>query len=196
MDVTPAIVRDALSRHSKKALADPSLTPAGVLLVLYLRDGKLHLLLNKRSQEVEDHKGEIAFPGGRRDAGDATILSTALREAQEEMGIAPQDVDVLGELDDVPTISSYLITPFVGAISGPYEFKPNRQEVAEVLEAPLSAFMDEKNIRDEMRLLDGKPVNRRAYAYDGHLVYGATAIVLSTFLDLLNGSSSGADLQR
>ena len=196
MGVTTAVVRDVLSRHLKKALADPSLTPAGVLLVLYPRGGELHMLLNKRSQLVEDHKGEIAFPGGRRDDGDPTMLSTALREAEEEMGIAPDDVEVLGELDDVPTISSYLISPFVGAIPESYEFKPNRQEVAEVLEVPLSAFMDDMNVRDEARLIDGEVVSRRSYAYDGHLVYGATAIVLSSFLELLDDASSGADSQE
>ena len=192
MDVTIPLVRTVLSGHSKKSLTCPSLKPAGVLVVIYPKDGELHVLLNIRSQEVEDHKGEISFPGGRKDDSDSTMLSTALREAEEEIGIVPEDVDVFGELDDVPTVSGYLISPFVGIIPEAYEFKPNRQEVSQLLEVPMSALIDEKNLRDEMRLVEGKLVNRISYAYDGYLIYGATAIVLSGFLRLLNYELSGS----
>ena len=186
MDVTIPLVRSALSGHTKKAVTYPSLKPAGVLVVLYPKDGELHVLLNIRSQDVEDHKGEISFPGGRKDDSDSTMLSTALREAEEEIGIVPEDVDVLGELDDVPTVSGYLMSPFVGIIPEAYEFKPNRQEVSQLFEVPMSALIDEKNLRDEMRLVEGKVANTISYAHDGHLIYGATAIVLSGFLRLLN----------
>lgn len=193
MDVTIPLVRTVLSGHSKKSVTYPSLKPAGVLVVIYPKDGELHVLLNIRSQEVEDHKGEISFPGGRKDDSDSTMLSTALREAEEEIGILPDDVDVVGELDDVPTISSYLISPFVGIIPEAYEFKPNRQEVSQLLEVPMSALIDEKNLRDEMRLVEGKIVNRISYAYDGHLIYGATAMVLSGFLRMLKCELSGSE---
>lgn len=182
-------IQRALSQTPKKSLDDPSLAPAGVLLLVYPKNGEYCVLLNKRSDAVEDHKGEIAFPGGRMDEADGTVLETALREAHEEMGIAPQDVGVLGELDDVPTISNYLISPFVGTIPQSYDFKPDSDEVAEVLEAPISALRDERNHRDVVRLVDGRPINTPAYAYEGHLVFGATASVLTRFLDLTNGAS-------
>jgi 8-oxo-dGTP pyrophosphatase MutT (NUDIX family) len=187
----PAItaVRRILSQNPKKALVDPSLTPAGVMLLMYPEGGELRILLNKRSESVEDHKGEIAFPGGRKDEADRTLLDTALRETYEEMGVRPQDVDVLGELDDVPTNSNYLINAYVGTIPPSYPFQPNEREVAEVLEIPVAELRDSGNLRDEVRIVDGGLVSRPSYAYRGHLIYGATARVLAQFLGLLDGVS-------
>ena len=91
------LIRRILSENPKKAVFDSSLTPAGVTLLLYPKDGEYCILLNKRSDTVDDHKGEISFPGGRKDPEDKTLLDTALRETHEEMGISPNDIDVLGE---------------------------------------------------------------------------------------------------
>ena len=186
---TIAAVRRILSQSPKKTLHDASLIPAGVMVLLYPDDGEYRVLLNVRSADVEDHKGEISFPGGRMDEGDGTLLDTALRETHEEMGIQPQDVEVLGELDDVATRSSYVISPYVGTIPIPYHFKPNDREVAEVLEVPVSMLVDPGSLRDEMRLVDGEPVNSPSYAYRGHLIFGATAKVLRRFLEHLEGAS-------
>lgn len=142
-------------------------------------------MLNKRSQQVEHHKGEISFPGGMKDPGDATLLDTALREAFEEMGILPSDVEILGEVDDVPTNSRFLIRPFIGTIPYPYDFKPSSAEVAAVLEVPLFALMNRANRRDEIRIKNGKLVNAPTFAYEGNLIYGATARVLDNFLSLI-----------
>ena len=158
------------------------------MLLLYPKDGEYCILLNKRSNSVEEHKGEISFPGGQREEGDRTILDTALRETHEEMGIRPQDVEVLGELDDVATNSNFLMSTFVGAIPCPYPFKPNEREVAEVLEVPVAALTDGRSLRDEVRLVDGAPLFRRSYGYEGHLIFGATAQVLTQFLELLNSA--------
>ena len=184
-DATVAAVRSVLAQHPKKAVDDPSLAPAGVMLLLYPRDGEYVILLNKRSDLVEDHKGEVSFPGGRKDEGDRTLLDTALREASEEMGINPQDVVVLGELDDVATRTSYVVSTFVGTIPPSYCFSPNEREVAEVIEVPLRALKDESSHRGEARILDGQPVSNPAYAYGGHVIFGATARILSGFLKLM-----------
>ncbi len=181
-------VRRLLSRHPKKTLDDTSLAPAGVLLLLYLKDGEYCVLLNKRSNSVEDHKGEISFPGGRRDDGDRAILDTALRETHEEMGIRPQDVEVLGELDDVATISNFLVSTFVGTIPTAYQFKPSDEEVAEVIELPLSVLTDDGSSRDETRIVEGALVSRRSYAYGGHLIFGATAEILTRFIEILDSA--------
>lgn len=183
-----AAVRRVLSQNPKKSLVEPSLTPAGVLVLLYPKDGDYCILLNKRSASVENHKGEIAFPGGRKDGGDRTMLETALRETHEEMGVLPQDVDVLGELDDVPTRSAYLISPHVGTLPASYRFKPNDREVAEVLEVPVAELKKSANLRNDARIVDGKVVNRPSYAYQGHVIFGATAQVLTQFLELLDGA--------
>ena len=169
-------------------MVDPSLTPAGVLLLLYRKEDEYCILLNKRTEWVEDHKGEIAFPGGRKDESDRTVRETALRETYEEMGISPEDVQVLGELDNVPTASDYLISTLVGTIPYPYRFKPSAREVAEVLEVPISLLRDRSSHREEARLVDGRLVRATAYSYRGHLIFGATAQVLGQFLTVIDGA--------
>ena len=180
------LIRRILTDYPKKTVVDSSLTPAAVTLLLYPKDGEYCILLNKRTDTVDDHKGEISFPGGRKDPEDKTLLDTALRETHEEMGISPGDVDILGEIDDVPTNTSYLISTFVGTIPYPYKFAPSEAEVAEVLEVPISTLMDHDSARDEVRVRDGELVNSVSYSYDGHLIFGATARILSRFLELLD----------
>ena len=180
------LIRRILTDNPKKTVVDSSLTPAAVTLLLYPKHGEYCILLNKRTDTVDDHKGEISFPGGRKDPEDKTLLDTALRETHEEMGISPGDVDILGEIDDVPTNTSYLISTFVGTIPYPYKFAPSEAEVAEVLEVPISTLMDHDSARDEVRVRDGELVNSVSYSYDGHLIFGATARILSRFLELLD----------
>ena len=182
------VIRRVLSENPKKTIDDPSLTPAGVMLILYPSNGDHRVLLNKRTDKVEHHKGEISFPGGSTDPEDDTILATALRETHEEMGIRPEDIELLGAVDDVPTSTRFLISTHVGTISYPYSFRPSEAEVADVLEVPISTLMDEDSVRDELRIVDGQLVPSPTYAYDGHLIYGATARVLHRFLELLNAA--------
>ena len=179
------VIRRILAENPKKTISDSSLSPAGVLLLLYPKDGEYCVLLNKRTDQVEHHKGEISFPGGSKDAKDATLLDTALRETHEEMGIRPEDVEVLGQVDDTPTSTNFLITTTVGTIPYPYDFNPSELEVAQVLEVPLSALMDDETRRDEVRIVDDDLDHTPSYAYQGHLIFGATARVLSRFLKLL-----------
>ena len=180
------VLRSVLSDSPKKTIADPSLIPAGVMLLLYPKDGVDCVLLNRRTNQVEHHKGEISFPGGRRDDGDASLLDTALRETLEEMGVQPRHVEVIGELDDVRTTSNFLVNTHVAAIPYPYEFTVNESEVAEVLEVPVRALMDESNTREEVRIVGNDLVNSVAFAYDDNLIYGATARILGGFLELLD----------
>ena len=179
------VIRRILSENPKVTISDPALIPAGVLLLLYPKNGEYCVLLNRRTDTVEHHKGEISFPGGSKDPGDSTLLDTALRETHEEMGISPEDVEVLGELDDTPTNTSFLIATTVGTIPYPYEFAPSASEVAEVLEAPISILMNKESHRDEVRIVGGELVTHTSYVYQGHIIFGATARVLSRFLELL-----------
>ena len=181
----PEVIRKALSRRAKLSVDDPSLTPAAVLLVLFAKDGEYCVLLNKRSEEVEYHKGEISFPGGARDPEDKDFLDTALRETEEEMGIDRQDVTILGELDEVVTNSRFHVKVFVGTIVYPYKFKPSAVEIAEVLEVPIPSLNDPSNLRIETRWVDGVSVSTRSYAYKEHLIYGVTARILQQFLEVL-----------
>ena len=161
-----------------------SLVPAAVLLALYEFDGDLRVVLQKRSQQVEHHKGEISFPGGMVDPGDKTYLDAALREAHEEMGIRPEDVQVLGRLDDMATNSHFMISTYVGAIPSPYEFTPSDIEVAEVLMPSVAHLRDAGTVREEARLDGDDLTTMPCYAFDGHVIFGATARILGQFIDL------------
>ncbi len=163
---------------------DHRMSPAAVLLALYEVEGDLRIILQKRSQLVEHHKGEISFPGGMVDSDDESRLHTALREADEEMGISPDDVSVLGRLDDTPTISDFMISTFVGTIPSPYTFTPSQAEVDEVILAPISHLRKATSFRDDVRLEDGKLHRMPIYVYDGHVIFGATARILEQFLSL------------
>ena len=181
----PEIVKEALAQRVAQTLADPSLTPAAVLLTLYSKDGEYCILLHKRSEQVEYHKGEISFPGGTQDKEDRYPLDTALRETEEEMGILREDVTILGELDEVATNSGFLIRVYVGTIDYPYPFKPSNLEIAEVLEVPIAVLQDPANRRAESRWDHGQLTTSYAYAYKDHLIFGATARILQQFLELL-----------
>ena len=189
-----AVSKDLLRRilpanHSQGAL-DTDLTPAAVMVLMYPKDGEYCILLNKRSNQVEHHKGEISFPGGRWDDEDGTLLDTALRETHEEMGVLPRDVDVLGWLEDMDTAASgFRISPFIGTIPYPYDFSPSAEEVAQVLEVPVRTLMDRGSARDEVRIVAGRPVSSPCYSYRGHVIHGATARVLGRLIGLLNAAS-------
>ncbi len=155
------------------------------MVLLYPKDGDFCVLLNKRSQKVEHHKGEISFPGGATDPEDRGPLDTALRETEEEMGIRRQDVTVLGEMDEVATRSRFRIRVFAGAISRPCDFRPSADEIAEIVELPVSALRDPASLRVETHWRVEGPTSFYSYAYGKHLVFGATARILQQFLQLL-----------
>ena len=183
-------VRSVLSTRSKKSVDDPSLTPASVLVLVYAKDGAYCMLLTKRTEEVQHHKGEVSFPGGVRDPEDKNPQDTALREVYEEMGIKPEDVMILGELDDVITRTHFGVHVYVGTIPYPYPFHPNPVEIADVLEIPLSEFLHPRSLREEARWVDGTVAKAYAYAYGEHLVYGATAQIVSQFLEIFPSTST------
>jgi 8-oxo-dGTP pyrophosphatase MutT (NUDIX family) len=190
----PDIVKEVLARRVAQTLADPSLTPAAVLLVIYPKDGEYCVLLHKRSEQVEYHKGEISFPGGTQDQKDRDSLDTALRETEEEMGIRREDVTILGQLDEVTTRTGFLVRVYVGTIDYPYPFKPSNLEIAEVLEVPIPVLQDPANVRVESRWDQGQLTTTYAYAYGQHLIFGATARILQQFLELLSiGIAKEAD---
>jgi len=153
-----------------------------VLIPLFYDHGQYHVLLTERSEEVNFHKGQVCFPGGTREPSDSSLLQTALREAEEEIGLRAEDVEILGELDDSVTLTSnYVISPFVAFIPHPYPFKADGREIREIFPVPLSFFMVEANFRQDSY----------EYEYDGHIIWGATARILKQFIDLLK-SESGA----
>ena len=188
-DRTAASLREQL--RAALAAYEPGRTdrrdakPAAALLLLYERDDGVHLLFQERSHLVEHHKGEISFPGGARDEGDTGAAFTALRETHEEVGVAPGDVDLLGEIDEIWTRSDFRLRPFVGWLrEWPYTFEFAPEEVASLLEVPLDHLTDSANLVDDVREIDGRRVVLPSYRWGEHLIWGATARVLTNFLDL------------
>ncbi len=177
-------LRAALAVRSERAAPSGSFVPSAVLVLVYPSGDDHSVLLHKRSQRVVHHKGDIAFPGGVQEEGES-LLDTALRETHEEIGVDPADVEVLGRLDDTPTTANYLISPYVGTIPSPYEFRPNGDEVEALLEAPVSGLLNPEDRRDDVRLVDGELKRIPCFAHDGHLIVGATAMILGALVELI-----------
>jgi 8-oxo-dGTP pyrophosphatase MutT (NUDIX family) len=160
---------------------------AGVLVPLYARAGRPHLLFTRRSPALSHHSGQISFPGGSWDPGDDSLAATALRETYEELGIVPEQVQVVGALTTVFTVvSNFLITPIVGWLGeGPVTLAPNPTEVAEVIEAPLAALADPAIFHAEEWVRDGRPHPVYFYDFGPYRIWGATARILHELLGLL-----------
>lgn len=154
---------------------------AGVLVPLSCRaeSDEWFVLFTMRSHTVRTHKGEISFPGGSHDPGDSSLLVTALREAEEEIGLRPEDVEILGALDDVISYGSeYVVTPWVGVIPRPYEFRLSHEEIAELVEVPLSVFRGPGAYRVEHWEVRGRTAEVHFYEWNGYTIWGLTARIL------------------
>ncbi|WP_312908845.1 NUDIX hydrolase [Natronosalvus caseinilyticus] len=157
---------------------------AAVLTPVIDRDGEDHLLFTRRADHLGEHPGQMSFPGGGREPQDDSILETALREADEEIGLEPSAVDVVGQLDDIRTVTEYAVTPFVGRIPDRL-YDPDEREVAEIVVLPLSAFLDPDNYEYDRR--DHPYYGDIVIHYfhvDGYTVWGATGRILVQLLEL------------
>lgn len=170
---------------SSSAPVRDHLRPAAVLLPILVEPGSYRLLLTRRSARLRRQPGDISFPGGAVDRGDGTPLAAALRESEEEIGLAPADVTVLGQMDERGTITGFRITPFVGAVPGPYGFRANH-EVAELLAVPIDTLIDPSALRVEKRKLnDGTVRDVYHYRYGEHDIWGITGQLVRDFLELI-----------
>jgi 8-oxo-dGTP pyrophosphatase MutT (NUDIX family) len=156
---------------------------AGVLVPLFVREGRLWVLLTRRTESVEHHRGQISFPGGSEEETDESLYATALRETEEELAIAPADVIPLGSLSPIVTITDFYVEPYVAAVPQPYVWKPAEAEIAEVIEAPLAALMDPAIL--EIKSIPGREGTILFYHFGKHVIWGATARILSELLDAL-----------
>lgn len=186
---TEQLLREHLSRvllspRDAMALEVRGTTDAAVLVPLYLDVGDVHAVFTKRRDDLRRHPGEISFPGGRYDEGETDLLATALREADEEIGLAPDAVDVVGALQPTPTIATgYAVYPFVGLIESGRQWTLSAREVAEVIELPLSALQEGYGRRRLLRR--GLPIRTDTYLVGDHLIWGATARILSDLFERL-----------
>lgn len=166
-------------------LPDVALREAAVLVPMFVRGGVPHLLFTRRPLTLRNHAGQISFPGGARDPSDPTPLHTALRETWEELGIPAQAIQVLGVLDEIPTITRFRVVPFVGAIPGDFAYVPSPSEIEEVIEVPLHALMDPAIHRVETRRVEEQEREVYFYDYGRHVIWGATARILKDLLGRL-----------
>jgi 8-oxo-dGTP pyrophosphatase MutT (NUDIX family) len=161
-------------------------TQASVLLPLFSRDGQYWLLFTKRTSAVEYHKGEISFPGGVVDEGDDSLEGTAKRETFEEIGIREEDIEILGQLDDIPTMTSrFIIHPFVGVVPFPYAFTVNKREVEHLIEVPLRFFLDPSQPQPFSIDHEGDIFETPAFIYKDAVIWGATERILENFINLI-----------
>ena len=185
----PWIIRDLLNRRSPKPIEEQgsSLRRSAVLIPLFNVASEYRVLFTKRTDSVEAHKGQISFPGGRIEEEDGSPLETALREADEEIGLSRKDVTVLGQMDDARTVSSnYIVHPFVGLIPYPYEFKTSVQEVKELIEVPFQVFLSGDSAGESTPVVyEGAIYQTLAYHYRGEVIWGATARIMQNLVDLV-----------
>jgi 8-oxo-dGTP pyrophosphatase MutT (NUDIX family) len=179
-------IRNILNTRNRIFIDHPFFARAAVLVPLFNKGEGCHIIFTKRTQTVRYHKGEISFPGGVFDERDLELEKTALREAFEEIGLEESDVQVIGVLDDIVTITQFIVTPFVGLFPYPYPFKLSPIEIDELIEVPISALLDEDCFSQrEIIRGTGKEVIY-AYQYENHIIWGATARILKQFLDLIS----------
>jgi len=181
-------IKTVLAGHSKVALPLNGLVPAAVTVPLFLKEGQWSVLLTKRTRKVRHHKGEISFPGGTRDDGDASLLETALRETEEEVGIKREDVTVLGELDDIRTLSHFRVSPYVITFPYPYSYVVCDAEIEELLEIPLVGLQKEARLEERPEFYEGTSATVYFYYYGSVVVWGATAKILKQLLDWIDFS--------
>lgn len=185
-------IRRIITNRQRQSLPPEEKRRAAVLVPLYQEGGGFQILLIKRTEHLKVHQGQIAFPGGTWHAGDANSIATALREAHEEMGIRPEDVEVLGELDDTSTATSnFLITPVVGVIPSSYPFQIDTGEIAGFLSLPLESLRDPQAFTEEIWDRDGRSVRVFVRREGPHIIWGATARILLHFGEILFPATAG-----
>jgi 8-oxo-dGTP pyrophosphatase MutT (NUDIX family) len=182
MLISPDHIRQFLESFQRQECNSRDLFPAGVLIPFFERNGELHVVFTRRTDEVEHHKGQISFPGGVKNEQDTTIIETALRETEEEIGLPRNAVNVLGMLNDFQTPSGFRITPVVAFLFSVPSFSINTAEVSQIFDVPLSFFLDVRNERVERHERSGKMINVYFYRYGQYEIWGETAAMLRSFL--------------
>jgi 8-oxo-dGTP pyrophosphatase MutT (NUDIX family) len=179
-----------LSSRTPRKLDQPHEGRAAVLMPIFHREDDYFFLLTQRTHTVETHKGQISFPGGVAETQDEVLSETALRETWEEVGLASDKIEVLGEFDEYLSVTGLIVTAFVARIDHPFVLNPNPDEVEETLQIPLSLFRDESRLRVEFRRRFDRDLPVYYYNFQGREVWGLTAQMIRDFILLLDGHTS------
>ncbi len=182
----PNLLKQRLAQRQREIDDDQSARRAAVLVPLFFQDSEYHVLYTLRPTSIGTHSGEVAFPGGRYQQDDDSLLQTALREAHEEVGLKSEDVQVLGPLDDLRTRSTnYLVTPYVGIIPQAYPYRPDPREVAEIFSVPLAFLQNPDNQNNKIWRHEEEDIPIVTYYYQGYTIWGMTQRVTRDLLDVL-----------
>ena len=182
---TSSVVQ-AIRSYCPRSVIATGFKPAAVLVPIHERAGEHYLTLIERAATLRSHGGEISFPGGNVTAEDKDTLAAALRECEEEIGIDPAKVQIIGQLDEVTVASGYLVTPFVGIVMSPFQMSPNKEEVSSVISVPVSALLHPNCFTTELRG-DIRPHIIYHFRYEGLDIWGATARILKQLLEVAYG---------
>ncbi|MGB7972320.1 MAG: CoA pyrophosphatase [Candidatus Deferrimicrobiaceae bacterium] len=178
-------LKGVLAQNGAPGASPDGLRPAGVLVPLCERGAEVTVVLARRSERVPHHKGQICFPGGSRDPGDADLFATALREAGEELGIRRENVELIGAMEPVPTVTGFFIQPYVVQILGETRFSLDDFEMEEVFEVPLSVFAEYDRYRYAETTFLGEEYRVYFFDYGPHTIWGATARILHRLAELV-----------
>ncbi|WP_246167875.1 CoA pyrophosphatase [Propionivibrio limicola] len=174
----PSPVRHAFVQED--GVGDGELISASVLFPIVLREEQPSVLFTQRTPHLKHHPGQISFPGGRVEPEDTSPAHTALREANEEIGLAPQHVEVVGYLPEYRTGTGYRVTPVVALVTPPFELRRDPHEVAEIFEVPLAFLLDPANIERHSSVLGGRLRNYFAMRFGDYFIWGVTAGIIVT----------------
>ena len=181
------IDRHRLARHledfPRHTIPVGTLRPAAVLVPLFERQGQDYLLFTERTAHLAHHAGEISFPGGGQDPGDADLTATALRETEEELGIPCHAVTLLGRLDDFYSVHGYHVSPYIGTIPAPGKLRHDPFEIARVFAAPIDHFRNPETHRVEEWQHRGRRHLVDFYQFETSVIWGLTAAILRQFVE-------------
>ncbi len=194
-DMDEARIREIIAGHTPLT-ADPfpGLRPASVLIPFHPAPEGLSIIFTKRPDNLEQHPGQISFPGGTRDPEDLDPLATALRETHEEIGVSPASVEVWGRLHQEITVTRFSVAPFVGLVPHPYEFILSPREVERLIIVPLAHLLDPGNSTEGSYLWGGRNYRTYQYKYGEDIIWGATARMIHNLLCLLTTGDEQQEL--
>lgn len=185
--LAPQAAYDPTHTSRVQRYLDPNrpLKQAAVLIPLVLRQNTFHVVFTRRAQHLKHHPGQVSFPGGRFEASDKDLIDTALRETWEETGIICQRADIIGQLPKLPTISGYIVTPYLSVISPHYRPALDPNEVDELFEAPLDYILNPGNMRTQNVIIAGKTHSIYSVPFSKYSIWGATAQMLKVLSEQL-----------
>lgn len=184
--LTQDVIRGKLAGHSPIEIKRPDFRHAAVLVPLFWNDGEPHVVFTKRSTKVPHHKGQISFPGGSIDASDPDAFAAAVRETHEEIGVPGSEVRLLGRLDDIITITHFVVTPFVAEIPRGITFTPNDFEIDEIFDVALRELANPAYLREDLVEFENRPYPIYYFQHKGHNIWGATGKILRQMLAALD----------